>query len=102
MSRTATLPPIRIEPETKATLESVLREGESLTQFIEQAVRSEAEYRAGQQAAVARARESLRAVDEGEGVMTSDEFLARMQQRAESARARIRTAVAARSKRAAG
>ena len=43
MSRSATLPPIRIAPETKASLEAVLREGESLTQFIEGAVCREAD-----------------------------------------------------------
>ena len=48
MSRTATLPPIRIAPETKARLEAVLRKGESLTQFIESAVSREAEFRAEQ------------------------------------------------------
>ena len=56
MSRSTTLPPIRIAPETKASLEAVLREGESLTQFIEGAVCREAEYRVEQNAAVERAR----------------------------------------------
>jgi hypothetical protein len=42
MSRFATLPPIRVTPDTKASLEAVLREGESLTQFIESAIRQEA------------------------------------------------------------
>ena len=43
MSRSANLPPIRVAPETKASLEAVLRDGESLTQFIENAVCREAE-----------------------------------------------------------
>ena len=51
MSRSATLPPIRITPETKASLEAVLRKGESLTQFIENAVSQEASFRAEQDAA---------------------------------------------------
>ena len=37
--RTSTFPPIRVEPEMRAQTEAVLREGESLTQFIEDAVR---------------------------------------------------------------
>ena len=41
MTRSATLPPIRVAPETKASVEAVLREGETLTQFIESAVRRE-------------------------------------------------------------
>lgn len=102
MSRTATLPPIRIAPETKASLEAVLREGESLTQFIENAVCREAEYRAEQSAAVARAKKALRSVDKGVGLMTTDDFLTGMQQRAKAAQSRIRAAVAAKNKKAAG
>ena len=36
--RSATFPPIRVEPKVRAEVEAVLREGESLTQFIEEAV----------------------------------------------------------------
>jgi hypothetical protein len=46
MTRSATLPPIRTAPETKARLQAVLRDGESLTQFIEGTVCNEAEFRA--------------------------------------------------------
>ncbi len=102
MSRSATLPPIRVTPETKASLEAVLREGESLTQFIENAVCQEAEFRALQNAAVARAKKALRAADKGVGLMTSEEFLAGMDKRARDAQHRIRAAVEARKKRAAG
>lgn len=98
MSRSATLPPIRVEPETKANLEAVLREGESLTQFIEAAVCREAEFRAEQNAAIARAKKALRQVDKGAGVLTADDFLAGMQQRAEAAQKRIRAAVATKNK----
>jgi uncharacterized protein (DUF1778 family) len=102
MSRSATLPPIRVTPETKDSLEAVLREGESLTQFIEKAVCQEAQFRAEQNAAVARARKALRSADKGAGLMSADDFLAGMQQRAEAAQHRIRAAVAARAKRAPG
>lgn len=99
MSRSATLPPIRVAPETKASLEAVLREGESLTQFIESAVCREAEYRAEQNAAVARAKKALRNAEKGVGLMTTEEFLTGMEQRAAAARLRIREAAAAKSKR---
>ncbi|MDE1949036.1 MAG: hypothetical protein KGL43_05035 [Burkholderiales bacterium] len=102
MSRSATLPPIRVAPETKASLEAVLRNGESLTQFIENAVCREAEFRAEQNAAIARAKKALRSVDKGVGLITAEDFLAGMEQRAEAAQLRIREAVAARSKRVAG
>lgn len=102
MSRSATLPPIRVEPQTKASLEAVLREGESLTQFIENAVCREAQFRTEQNAAVARAKKALRNADKGAGLMTAEDFLAGMEQRAKDAQRRIREAVAARNKRAAG
>lgn len=102
MSRSATLPPIRVAPETKASLEAVLREGESLTQFIENAVCREAEFRAEQSSAVARAKKALRLADKGVGLMTHEDFLAGMQLRAKTAQQRIRSAVADKAKRAAG
>ena len=102
MSRSATLPPIRVAPETKASLEAVLREGETLTQFIEGAVRREAEFRTEQNAAVARAKKALRSADRGLGLLTAEDFLAGMTQRAKAAQQRIRRVVAAKNKRAAG
>jgi hypothetical protein len=102
MSRSATLPPIRVAPETKASVEAVLREGESLTQFIENAVCREAEFRAEQNAAVARAKKALRLAEKGVGLMTAEDFLGGMQQRAKAAQQRIRSAVAAKAKRSAG
>jgi hypothetical protein len=100
MTRSATLPPIRVEPETKASLEAVLREGESLTQFIESAVRREAEFRAEQNAAVARAKKALRSADRGVGLLTVEDFLVGMEQRARAAQQRIRDAVATKKTRA--
>jgi hypothetical protein len=102
MSRSATLPPIRVAPETKASLEAVLKEGESLTQFIENAVCREAQFRAEQNAAVARAKKALRSADKGVGLLTAEGFLSGMEQRAKDAQRRIRQAVSARNKRAAG
>jgi hypothetical protein len=102
MSRSATLPPIRVAPETKARVEAVLREGESLTQFIENAVSREAEFRAEQNAALARAKKALRSAEKGVGLMTAEDLLAGMEQRAKTAQQRIRKAVALRNKRAGG
>lgn len=102
MKRSATLPPIRVAPKTKSSLEAVLREGESLTQFIESAVCREAEFRAEQNAAVARAKKALRNADMGLGMLTADELLAGMVRRAGTAQQRIRDAAAVKSKRAAG
>ena len=102
MTRTATLPPIRVAPEPKTSLEAVLRKGESLTQFIENAVCREAEFRAEQNSAIARAKKALRSADKGVGVIAADDFLISMEQRADTARQRIRETVQNRKTRAAG
>lgn len=47
-----------VPPATKGTLEAVLREGESLTQFIESAVCLEAAFRAEQNAVIAWAKQA--------------------------------------------
>jgi hypothetical protein len=102
MSRSATLPPIRVTPKTKASVEAVLREGETLTQFIENAVSQEAAFRAEQGAAVARAKKALRLADKGVSLMTAEEFLVGMHARAQGAQQRIRAAMAAKNKRSRG
>jgi predicted transcriptional regulator len=43
--KTAILPQVRVEPELRSDLESVLREGETLSEFVEATVRSAVEYR---------------------------------------------------------
>ena len=57
--KNATLPPVRVDEEFRATAESVLHEGESLTSFIEATMRRAVEYRRIQNAFELRARESL-------------------------------------------
>jgi hypothetical protein len=95
--RTSTVPPIRVEPEMRAQTEAVLREGESLTQFIEDAVRKEVEWRAAQAAFVARAQAALEEHEE-RGGPTLAEVQVRMQQRATKGAERIRAAVASRAR----
>lgn len=38
--KTATIPPIRVEPEFRSEVEAVLAEGETLSEFVENAVRA--------------------------------------------------------------
>ncbi|MDM0022148.1 YlcI/YnfO family protein [Variovorax saccharolyticus] len=57
--KTAQLPPVRVEPSVRAEIESVLRQGESLSQFVEQATVQAAQRRKAQQEFLERGRESL-------------------------------------------
>jgi hypothetical protein len=98
VSRSATLPPIRVTPQTKASLEAVLREGETLTPFIEGAVSREAAFRTEQNAAIARAKKALREADKGLGLLPAADFLGGLDQRAHQAQQRIQAAIAAQGK----
>ena len=57
--KTAQLPPVRVEPTVREEIESVLLEGESLSQFVETATVQAARRRKAQQAFLARGRASL-------------------------------------------
>ena len=52
--KTASLPSLRVDPELRSAAESVLREGESLSSFMEQSLRANIEHRQVQQAFLAR------------------------------------------------
>ena len=69
------MPSIRVTAATRARIEAVLRRGESLTQFIENAVCREAEFRAKQNAAVARAKKALLSADKGVSLQLVEELL---------------------------
>ena len=79
--RSATLPPIRVEPEVRAEVEAVLREGESLTQFIEEAVVAAAARRRAQAEFVHRGEASIERWKQQGGGRTVDEVLAGLQGR---------------------
>ena len=52
--KTATIPPLRVTAEFRNDAESVLLAGETLSSFVEEALRKQIEYRKFQQAFIAR------------------------------------------------
>ena len=52
--KTATIPSLRVDPELRRSAESVLHEGESLSGFVEQAIRQTVAYRQAEQEFMAR------------------------------------------------
>ena len=58
MMKSAVIPQIRVEPELRAELESVLKQGETLTDFVEATVRNAIAFRRVQTAFHARAQEA--------------------------------------------
>ncbi len=59
--RSATFPPLRIEPELRARVEQLLAPGETLSAFVEAAIRQAVEQRSAAAAFGARARASREA-----------------------------------------
>lgn len=52
--KTATIPSLRVDPELRLSAESVLHEGESLSGFVEQAIRQSVAHRQAEQEFIAR------------------------------------------------
>lgn len=52
--KTATIPSLRVEPELRAAAEKVLREGETLSSFVEQSLRVQVASRQAQHEFIAR------------------------------------------------
>ncbi len=65
--KTAQLPPVRVEPSVRDEIESTLREGESLSEFVLAAALDASRRRKAQEAFLARGRASMaRARETGE------------------------------------
>jgi len=86
--RSATFPPIRVEPQVRAEVEAVLREGESLTQFIEEAVVAAAARRRVQTEFVARGEAAIERWKKLGGGHTVDVVMTDLQARLNAARKR--------------
>lgn len=89
--KNATLPPLRVDSELRAAAEAVLRESETLSGFVLEAVRLNIARREAQREFIARgllAREEARAAGEYVG---ADEMLARLDASLASAREHLAT-----------
>ena len=86
--RSATFPPIRVEPEVRAEVEAVLREGESLTQFIEEAVVAAAAWRRVQAEFVGRGEAAIARWKQEGGGRSVDEAMSDLQSRLDGAKRR--------------
>ena len=85
--KTATIPSVRVEPEFRAEVESVLAEGESLSEFVEASVRASVERRRVQAQFIAR---GLRSRDEAKRAgdyVDADNVVAGLQRKLDAARA---------------
>jgi predicted transcriptional regulator len=73
--KTATIPSLRVEPELREAAENLLEEGETLSSFIELAVRTEVERRTIQRDFIAQGLASLEEYERTGEYLTVDEVL---------------------------
>ena len=77
--KTVVIPQVRVEPELRADLDSVLLPGETLTEFIEASVRRAIEFRRVQTDFAARCAASLAAYERTGISISSDAVLSRLE-----------------------
>jgi hypothetical protein len=88
--KNATLPPLRVDSELRAAAESVLKEGETLSGFVLEAVRLNIERREAQREFIARGLAAREEAKKSGQYVSSDDMLKRLD--ASLARARAERA----------
>lgn len=87
--KTATLPAIRVEPELREQIESVLAQGETLSGFMESALRGAAEFRAVQNEFHARGKQSSDHFDATGISYSTDDVIEKLQARTQRRRKQL-------------
>jgi Arc/MetJ-type ribon-helix-helix transcriptional regulator len=86
--KTATIPSVRVEPTLRAAIEAQLREGESMSEFVENAVRDAVQKRQDQDAFIARGLVSLEEAKRTGKFIEADVVIRQLQEKLAAARAR--------------
>jgi len=89
--KTATIPSVRVDPEFRAEVESLLGDGETLSEFVEASVRATVQRRRVQAEFIAR---GLRSRDEAQRTgdyVEADVVIEQLQRKLDAARTRIAT-----------
>ena len=89
--KTATLPAVRVAPQVRELIESVLHEGESLSTFIEETVKKHAQWRKEDEAFYARAAKASQNLRDGGKFFTAEESISRLRAQVQRARDRQTT-----------
>ncbi|MFS2167186.1 YlcI/YnfO family protein [Variovorax sp. Varisp62] len=84
--KTATIPSVRVEPEFRDEVEQVLGEGESLSQFVEAAVRACVSQRKSQAEFIARGMKSLASARRSDEYFDAGEVMRRLKTKLDSAK----------------
>lgn len=84
--KTATLPPIRVAPDFRLELEGVLEQGESLSQFVESAVRATVAKRKNQAEFIRRGIAAIEATQRDGNGVPAEVVIAKLQAKLEATR----------------
>jgi len=87
--KTAVIPQVRVEPELRAELEAVLKQGETLSEFIEASVRSAVEFRRIQTSFHERGEAAWQHYQRTGVSRSADEVLAKLQAKLNARRKRL-------------
>lgn len=87
--KSAVIPQIRVEPELRAELESVLNQGETLTEFVETTVRNAIAFRRVQTAFHARARAASEAYHQSGVSVPVETVLKKLQSKLDAKRKKL-------------
>jgi hypothetical protein len=87
--KTATIPSVRVDPEFRSEVESVLGEGETLSQFVEASVRASVERRRIQAEFIARGLRSRDDARRSHDYAAADAVIATLQHKLDGARTRL-------------
>jgi hypothetical protein len=88
--KTATLPSLRVEPALREAAESVLKEGETLSGFVEASVRAQVELRQQREAFIARGIASRDKARQTGVYYSADEVMAELRGMLDAAKSRKR------------
>lgn len=84
--KSATIPSVRVEPEFRAEIEAALKEGETLSEFVEESVRENARRRRVQSEFIARGIRALEEAKATNNYVDSEVVVARLQSKLDAAR----------------
>ena len=88
--KSATIPSVRVEPELRSEVESLLEEGESLSEFVETSVREAVQRRRNRAEFIARAEASLQKAKRTGDVVDAGTVVARLESMLQAARSATR------------
>jgi predicted transcriptional regulator len=90
--KTATIPAVRVEPEFRAEVEALLNADESLSEFVERAVRDSVRLRSNQLEFIARGLASLKNAQNQNTYVDADAVISTLERKLNQAKASVKPA----------